>query len=363
MARLGIPNTAFGADWFGSHDFVSAVRAALSHGIPVLFGLSAAYRLYDNWTASEEDAGVYGHGITLVGMDSSGAIVADPNTAQALSGDFVHYTWDNLRAAEGDWPSMVIPARGAIGMAVPQGWTDANGVITAPNKVEVMRGFAQYIRDNDWEQDDYPLENETWMNPLELQNPALGAGSQQVFRKTMLEWNEKLGVARAWVGGELLVTRKALATANAAREASDKALGNPQQAAAAAAAAASATQTALQQQISGLQAQVANLQAQIASSPPPNTPVPVNPPSPAPSPIPPSPSTTGSAGAPPGAPPGVPVAPAPPLTPAGSAPVTAATGADAAPRQLGAPTAVSAGAGPSGTPARPARWLLWRRKR
>ncbi len=109
MARLGIPNTTYDAGWFRANDFVPVVQGAIRRGIPVLYGTSEAHYAHDDWTNSAEDAGVYGHGICLVGFDATGAIAADPNTSQAENGQFVHYTWANLKAMGGLWPSMVIP--------------------------------------------------------------------------------------------------------------------------------------------------------------------------------------------------------------------------------------------------------------
>lgn len=119
MTRLGIPNDAYGQSWFAANDFVSMVQAALKRGIPVLFGLSEAHYLHDDWTNSAEDGGVYGHGIAIIGMDSTGAICADPNTSQAKYGQFVHYTWADLKQAGGAWPSMVIP-RGSMKLDISQ---------------------------------------------------------------------------------------------------------------------------------------------------------------------------------------------------------------------------------------------------
>jgi hypothetical protein len=41
--------------------------------------------------------------------------------------------------------------------------------------------------------------------------PALGAGTQQIFTRTMLEWTPKRGVFEGWMGPELLQLRVDLA--------------------------------------------------------------------------------------------------------------------------------------------------------
>lgn len=138
MTRLGVPNVAYGADWFAAHDFVPVVQDAIRRNMPVLFGLYAAHLLHDTWTNADEDAGVFGHGICIFGYDSTGAICGDPNTAQAENGDFVHYTWADLKAAGGSFPSMVVPLgtrAGGAEMAVTPIWHEpaaGQGTLTYP---------------------------------------------------------------------------------------------------------------------------------------------------------------------------------------------------------------------------------------
>lgn len=94
---------------------------------------------------------------------------------------------------------------------VPQGWSDANGILTAPNGFVVVKGFRDYILNNSWDATNYPLENEHAVDSQELSNPALGPGTQQAFRLTVMEWTQAKGVYLMWVGAELLATRAALA--------------------------------------------------------------------------------------------------------------------------------------------------------
>lgn len=100
-------------------------------------------------------------------------------------------------------------------MGIPAGWHDnpQTGVLTAPNGIVVVRGFREYILENGWDANNLPLQVEQPMNPLELSNPGLGGGTQQVFRWTVLEWNADRGVFVSWVGQELLAYRKALQAA------------------------------------------------------------------------------------------------------------------------------------------------------
>lgn len=217
MTRLGIPNHQYDATWFASHDFVPVVQEAIKTGRPVLFGLYAAHLLHDTWTNQNEDAGVNGHGITIVGIDSSGAICADPNTVQAKSGNFVHYTWADLKAAGGAYPSMVIPeVEMAYPIGIPHGWSDNKngdvqddtGTLTAPNGVPVVHGFRKFILQKGWDPENWPLAPNSyteWDNgSIEPGNAAIGAGDRQDFRKASLGWTQAKGVYEIWVGQDLV---------------------------------------------------------------------------------------------------------------------------------------------------------------
>lgn len=94
-------------------------------------------------------------------------------------------------------------------MGVPQGWTDnqQTGILTAPNLHIVRDGFRTYVLANNWDPNNWPLEEEHAQSPLELSNPGLGNGTQQVFRFSMLGWTSDRGVIEEYVGAELLALR------------------------------------------------------------------------------------------------------------------------------------------------------------
>ncbi len=50
------------------------------------------------------------------------------------------------------------------------------------------------------------------MDSLELSNPAIGAGSQQIFRWTVLEWTPARNVFEMWSGQELQAMRGLIAS-------------------------------------------------------------------------------------------------------------------------------------------------------
>ena len=91
---------------------------------------------------------------------------------------------------------------------IPTGWTDANNVLTAPNGVKVVKGFRDYVLNNAWHADNFPLGAEFGTASLEASNPSLGGGTQQVFRYALLGWNTTRGVFLEWCGVELAFCRQ-----------------------------------------------------------------------------------------------------------------------------------------------------------
>jgi len=92
-------------------------------------------------------------------------------------------------------------------MGVPQHWHDNGKTLTAPNGHKVTQGFRDYILSHSWDANNYPLEEEHTQTPLEISDPALGTGTQQIFRWAGLEWTPQRGVFVSWIGQELLALR------------------------------------------------------------------------------------------------------------------------------------------------------------
>ncbi len=90
---------------------------------------------------------------------------------------------------------------------VPTGWKDDGQTLTAPNGIQVTLGFRQYVLIHSWNPGNYPLGPAVALNPLEESNPALGGGTQQVFRWIVLEWTSSRNVFFSWVGQELHAVR------------------------------------------------------------------------------------------------------------------------------------------------------------
>jgi N-acetyl-anhydromuramyl-L-alanine amidase AmpD len=97
-------------------------------------------------------------------------------------------------------------------VGIPNGWTDDGTTLTAPNGHKVVRGFRDWILSHHWDPQNYPLEEEHGQNPLEISDPALGGGSQQLFRMACLEWTAQRGIFVSWVGQEVLALRAEIAS-------------------------------------------------------------------------------------------------------------------------------------------------------
>ena len=103
-------------------------------------------------------------------------------------------------------PAGYDPRKGNLVVTVPNGWTydSTTKVLKAPNGFEVRDGFGQHVLNNPWDPANWPLENESWNDPLEVSNPSLGPGSRQRFRWTALGYTANRGVYEMWTGQELM---------------------------------------------------------------------------------------------------------------------------------------------------------------
>jgi hypothetical protein len=107
------------------------------------------------------------------------------------------------------WSDLESYLKGENAMAgVPQGWHDDSQILTAPNKVQVVQGFRDWILSHSWDAGNIPLLGATALNPVEQGNVALGAGTVQPFRTCVLAWTQQRGVYEMWAGQEWLALYK-----------------------------------------------------------------------------------------------------------------------------------------------------------
>lgn len=147
-------------------------------------------------------------------------------------------------------------------MSIPANWKDDGKTLTAPNGIQVVQGFRDYVLSHNWDTANLPLETAQGLTPLELSNPGLGGGTRQTFRWTVLEWTSKQGVFEAWSGQELLATLNLLHTTQSKLVALQKSWDSV----VAEKNGLVGEKAALQKQVADLNAQIAQLKAQLATS-------------------------------------------------------------------------------------------------
>ncbi len=137
--------------------------------------------------------------------------------ADASGGITGHYSMDpvNKSRCPGPYPWSALWAYLGQSGTTPQGWHDDGVILTAPNKIPVVRGFREYVLTHSWDAGNWPLEAEHGQTPLEQSNPSLGGGTQQIFRWTVLEYTSSRGVFVAWCGQEMLWMRAKLSASKA----------------------------------------------------------------------------------------------------------------------------------------------------
>jgi hypothetical protein len=214
IVRVGLHYSACSLD-------LHEIRAWVGCGYPVIIS-GAETGMYDiglgdkvpySWTPSGNHiitiTGVYSDGNVLVRDTANigpqgvrpGPRIYDASKLVLVSATVVVPPWLPRP------PDNFDPRKDNVMPAVPNGWHDDGTTLTAPNGHRVVRGFRDYILNHNWDPANVPLEEEVGLNPLEESNPSLGAGTQQVFNWTVLEWTQSRGVLVAWSGKELMWLR------------------------------------------------------------------------------------------------------------------------------------------------------------
>lgn len=177
---------------------VQEAHQLLARGIPVIFTQQDDYSSNPAFTH-----------VCVWYKDAPTSLTAmDPFGARAIS--FTDSVWASRLRSNELWAM-----EKKTMTTVPQGWHDDGTVLTAPNNVPVKLGFRQYVLAHNWDANNYPLAPEEALPQLELSNSALGGGTWQPFRWTVLEWTQQRGVFEMWTGQELLAVRNQVATLQA----------------------------------------------------------------------------------------------------------------------------------------------------
>jgi len=88
---------------------------------------------------------------------------------------------------------------------IPAGWHDDGQTLIAPNGIKIANSFRDYILEHGWAENNLPLGPETDRSPVNPASPALGAGTYQVFRTTLLRRYaatgeiEAVGISQAYL--------------------------------------------------------------------------------------------------------------------------------------------------------------------
>jgi hypothetical protein len=190
-------------DWIGLLRQYAGIK-------PIMVQVAFAHRIVTA-DGQPRNAGVERHAIAIVGKSERGYLVADGNSPTATNGPEI-YPLPSLIAASPYSLLMLEPQGGT--MPIPTNWTDANGVLTAPNGVKVIRGFREYLLNNPAFASfaGLPLTKEYSTGNT---NNRDGSGVEQIFERGGLCWTEGKGVYLMDTGRLLEETRDAMNDARA----------------------------------------------------------------------------------------------------------------------------------------------------
>lgn len=225
------------ADGSAQADDIKAIKAALDQGYLVIGEIAETSVIDQEFGGSPyywNGAGLW-HYVVYSGYTDSALLTHDgANINGTLNGSNQprpqprHYDASQIQNRWAtivwtDWlPMMPVgfdptqtTINGGASMNIPAGWHDDGTTLTAPNGVQVVHGFRDYVLSHSWDSANIPLEVEHSRAPLEDSNPTLGQGTCQTFRTTLLEYTHDKGVFVAWVGQELMKVRAELAVQQA----------------------------------------------------------------------------------------------------------------------------------------------------
>jgi Peptidase_C39 like family len=197
-----------GLHWFQIETSVSVIRAWVKAGYPVIIagaeagmydmGLGDVVPYYWNYQS-------FNHIITITGVTSDGnflvrdsANVTDLNNPTSLRPGPRKYDASKLELISAHAVVMhgqAVPnVIGGVPVGVPAGWKDDGKTLTAPNGVPVVMGFRNEVLNSNWDAGNVPMAAEYATNNVLLHNSSVGAGTVQLFVKSLLWWTQRKGV-------------------------------------------------------------------------------------------------------------------------------------------------------------------------
>lgn len=105
----------------------------------------------------------------------------------------------------------------AVTATIPTGWKDDGKTLTAPNGVQIVQGFRDYVLAHSWAANNTPLAPERVVSAgsIEYGNASVGPGSRQDFRFCSLGWTQAWGVYVIAVGQDVTALVQQLAAQQA----------------------------------------------------------------------------------------------------------------------------------------------------
>ncbi len=209
-----------GLHFWGIAPTVEAIKATLAQGVPCLMcgaetgmvDVGLGDKVPYNWVPTGNHciviSGIAHDGNLLVhdtaNIDASGRVRPGPRTYDASKLQIVSATAVMVPG------SVIQPATQSE--ALPAGWHDDGTTLTAPNGVQVQRGFRAHVlpllTSGKWNPANVPLAPEQSLPQLLDSDPSVGAGAEILFKDGGLIYTAKDGVQAMPAGQELAYYRQ-----------------------------------------------------------------------------------------------------------------------------------------------------------
>lgn len=185
-------HTIFEPDW--SYHGDGSKAEVIHQALKVHAGINGAIlQLEHAYNLPGNEGGVNRHFVGIGGLDSmAGYLVANGDDVRALNANKGHattyaprwYGWNQLLAAVPTALLVIVHPDPAVTVGVPQGWSLAGGVLTAPNGLHSRGGFKDRVLGSSWNPANVPLMDEV----------STGADAFQIYRDETLEMSAATGI-------------------------------------------------------------------------------------------------------------------------------------------------------------------------